>query len=143
MSAIPDLRLKRFFNEGPATAARANLSPSFAEPLAMAELLACEPEAAERLTHLALAYPGLHGGHELRAVIAGHYTRLAPDHVVVTCGADDALSSLFLALVEPGDHVVVHVCGAETSSGAIPAQISHARSSAPQSGVPAPLRHRL
>ncbi len=33
MRAIPDFRLKRFFNEGPATTARANLSPSFAEPL--------------------------------------------------------------------------------------------------------------
>ncbi len=97
MRAIPDFRLKRFFNEGPATTARANLSPSFAEPLAMAELLAFEPDAAARLTRLALAYPGLHGGRELRAAIAGQYAHLEPDHVVVTCGADDALSSLFLA----------------------------------------------
>ncbi len=108
MRAIPDFRLKRFFNEGPATAARANLSPSFAEPLPLAQLLAFESEATERLTRLSLAYTEIHGGREVRAAIAAQYDHLAPDHVVVTCGADDALSSLFLALVEPGDHVIVH-----------------------------------
>ncbi len=108
MSAIGDFPLKRFFSEGPAAAARANLSPSFAEPLPLAELLACEPDAAERLARLSLAYPGIHGGRVLRAAIAGRYARLQPEHVIVTCGGDDALASLFLALVRPGDHVIVH-----------------------------------
>ena len=108
MSAIGDFPLKRFSSEGPAAAARANLSPSFAEPLPLAELLACEPDAAERLARLSLAYPGIHGGRALRAAIAGRYAHLRPEHVIVACGGDDALASLFLALVRPGDHVIVH-----------------------------------
>ncbi len=108
MSTIGDFPLKRFFSEGPATAARANLSPSFAEPLPLAELLACEPDAAARLAGLSLAYPGIHGGRELRVAIAGQYALLQPEHIIVTCGGDDALASLFLALVRPGDHVIVH-----------------------------------
>ncbi len=108
MSAIGDFELKRFFSEGAATAARANLSPSFAEPLPMAELLACEPDAAECLARLPLGYTEIHGGHALRAAIADRYAGIGPDHVVGTAGADDALASLFLALVRPGDHIIVH-----------------------------------
>ncbi|MDP9368878.1 MAG: aminotransferase class I/II-fold pyridoxal phosphate-dependent enzyme [Chloroflexota bacterium] len=107
MRTIPDFELKRFFNEGSASTARANLSPSFAEPLSTADLLAFEPDAAAELTRLPLSYPGMHGGLELRAAIANQYRQLGPDAIVATCGADDALSLLFMALVGAGDHVIV------------------------------------
>ena len=109
MRTIPDFELKRFFNDGAASAARANLSPSFAEPLSTAELLAFEPDAAARLTRLPLSYTGMHGGLELRAAIAGQYRLLGLDAIIATSGADDALSLLFMALVGAGDHVVVQV----------------------------------
>ena len=90
MRSIPDFEPKRFFDDGSAGAARANLSPSFAEPLSTAELLAFEPDAAAQLTRLPLSYPGVHGGLELRAAIANRYRQLGPD---------DALSLLFMASV--------------------------------------------
>jgi aspartate/methionine/tyrosine aminotransferase len=107
MRTIPDFELKRFFNENAARTARANLSPSFAEPLSTAELLALEPDAAAQLTRLPLSYTGMHGGLELRTAIANQYRHLGPEAVIATCGADDALSLLFMALVEAGDHVIV------------------------------------
>ncbi len=107
MRTIRDFELKRFFNDGPASGARANLSPSFAEPLSTAELLAFEPDAAAELARLPLSYTGIHGGLELRAAIAVQYHDLNPDGIIATCGADDALSLLFMALVGVGDHVIV------------------------------------
>ncbi len=107
MRTIPDFALKRFFNDGAARAARANLSPSFAEPLSTAELLAFEPDAAAQLTCLPLSYTGMHGGLELRAAIASQYRHLGPDEILAACGADDALSLLFMAMVGAGDHVIV------------------------------------
>ncbi len=108
MRTIPDFALKRFFNDGLASTARANLSPSFAEPLSTAELLAFEPDAAAHLTRLPLSYTAMHGGPELRTAIASQYRQLGPEDIIATCGADDALALLFLALVEAGDHVIVH-----------------------------------
>ncbi len=107
MRTIPDFALKRFFNDRAASAARANLSPSFAEPLSTAELLAFEPDAAAQLTRVPLSYTGMHGGLELRTAIANQYRHLGPDEILAACGADDALSLLFMALVEAGDHVIV------------------------------------
>lgn len=127
MRTMPDFPLKRFFNQPAAAKARANLSPSFAEPLGTAALLALEPEAAERFATLPLNYTPAFGAVSLREAIAARYGRITPDEVVAACGGDDTLPSLFMALLQPGDHVVVHSpfyqplaglaawCGAEIS----------------------------
>jgi len=127
MRAMPDFALKRFFNQPAAATARANLSPSFAEPLGTATLLALEPGAAERFAALPLGYTTAFGGVPLREAITARYERIMPDEVVVACGGDDILPSLFMALLQPGDHVIVHSpvyqpltglaewCGAEIS----------------------------
>jgi aspartate/methionine/tyrosine aminotransferase len=87
--------------------ARANLSASFAQPRGMAALLAMEPGAAERFAAMPLGYTAAFGGPPLRAAIAACYERVEPDEVVATCGGDDSLPSLFLALLQPGDHAIV------------------------------------
>lgn len=127
MRAMPDFALKRFFNQPAAATARANLSPSFAEPLETTALLALEPEAAERFVALPLGYTTAFGGVPLREAITARYERITPDEVVAACGGDDTLPSLFMALLQPGDHVIVHSpvyqpltglaawCGAEIS----------------------------
>lgn len=127
MRTMPPFHLKRFFNQPAAATARANLSPSFAEPLGTADLLALEPGAAERLAHLPLGYTVAFGGAELRGAIAARYSEVEPGQVVAACGGDDALPTLFMALLQPGDHVVVQSplyqpltsvaawCGAEVS----------------------------
>jgi aspartate/methionine/tyrosine aminotransferase len=48
----------------------------------------------------------------LRKAVAAHYhrhqgTEIGPDHVVVTSGATEALAACILALVQPGDEVIV------------------------------------
>ena len=57
-------------------------------------------------------YPPMRGLPELREAVAAHYRRdqqleLAPDQVVVTSGATEALAASLMALVSPGDEVVL------------------------------------
>ncbi|MFP5448735.1 MAG: aminotransferase [Alphaproteobacteria bacterium] len=58
-------------------------------------------------------YPPMAGLPDLRAAVAGHYRRtqgleLDPtSEVVITSGATEALAATFLALIEPGDEVIV------------------------------------
>jgi len=107
MRAMPDFPLKRFFNQPAATTARANISPSFAEPRGTAALLALEPGAAEEFVALPLGYTTAFGGVALRRALAARYDTVAPEQIVAACGSDDILPSLFMALLQPGDHVVV------------------------------------
>ncbi len=57
-------------------------------------------------------YPPMMGIPELRAAVAAHYRRfqhlaIGPDDVMVTSGATEALAGALLALIEPGDEVVL------------------------------------
>jgi aspartate/methionine/tyrosine aminotransferase len=68
--------------------------------------------AAEALTKGSNQYPPMRGLPELRAAVAAHYRRhqgfeLDPAQVIVTSGATEALASSLIALIEPGDEVVL------------------------------------
>jgi aspartate/methionine/tyrosine aminotransferase len=68
--------------------------------------------AAAAVTGASNQYPPMRGTPELRAAVASHYARqqglaLCPDHVIVTSGATEALAASLLALVEPGDEVLL------------------------------------
>lgn len=68
--------------------------------------------AARALRERSNQYPPMAGVPELRAAIAGYYARaqglaLEADGVVVTSGATEALAAAILALVGPGDEVLV------------------------------------
>ena len=57
-------------------------------------------------------YPPMRGLPELRQAVADHYRDhqrldVAPDQIVVTSGATEALASSLMALIEPGDEVVL------------------------------------
>ncbi len=106
--------LKDFFYTDEAGGAEYNLSRSFAEPLAINELLALEPDAGERLCAMALGYPGLDGSEGLRAAIAARYSGFSSDDVIATTGLDDALATIALSLVEPGDRVIVQTPAYQT-----------------------------
>ncbi len=99
-------RLKTFFSSG-AASARLNLSSSFAEPLSMAELIQLEPALPERLAALSLNYPAADGGELLRERIAS-FIGVAPEEVLVTNGADEALTITYAALIGRTSRVVVH-----------------------------------
>ncbi|WP_333586493.1 aminotransferase [Phenylobacterium sp.] len=70
-------------------------------------------KAAEAVLEGYNQYPPMAGLPELRTAVAGHYHRtqgLALDpmtEVVITSGATEALAATFLALIEPGDEVIV------------------------------------
>jgi aspartate/methionine/tyrosine aminotransferase len=70
-------------------------------------------EAASRaLRQKSNQYPPMRGLPTLRSAIASYYARdqhidLADDEIVVTSGATEALAASFLALVQPGDEVIL------------------------------------
>jgi aspartate/methionine/tyrosine aminotransferase len=111
---IEQFLLKDFFYAPDAGKAAYNLSRSFAEPMAIGELLALEPDAREKLDEIALGYPGVDGSAPLRAAIAERYPGISPEMVIATAGLDDALAGLALALVEPGDRVIVQTPAYQT-----------------------------
>ena len=68
--------------------------------------------AATALTTGSNQYPPMLGLPELRGAVADHYAAtqglaLSPDEVVVTSGATEALAAAILAIVSPGDEVVM------------------------------------
>jgi len=69
-------------------------------------------KAREALSGAASQYPPMRGLPELRHAVAAHYRHhqgleLDPAQVIVTSGATEALASSLLALIEPGDEVVL------------------------------------
>ena len=68
--------------------------------------------AARALAERSNQYPPMLGLPELRAAVADHYARwqgldLSPDEVVITSGATEALAAAILAVVEPGDEIIM------------------------------------
>jgi len=72
------------------------------------DLLALEPNAAERLESLWLGYTESSGNPELRQVISAMYERVKADQVLVHAGAEEAIFNFMNVALSPGDHVVVH-----------------------------------
>ncbi|TFU06256.1 aminotransferase [Polymorphobacter arshaanensis] len=68
--------------------------------------------AADALFNESNQYPPMSGLPGLRAAVAAHYSAhqgldLTPDEIIVTSGATEALAASILALVRPGDEVVL------------------------------------
>jgi aspartate/methionine/tyrosine aminotransferase len=74
---------------------------------------AIRQKAAEAVLDGYNQYPPMPGLPELREAVAGHYARFQGldldwrNEITVTSGATEALACAFLALIEPGDQVVV------------------------------------
>ena len=69
-------------------------------------------KAADALLHGYNQYPPMAGLPELRAAVAEHYRRFQglefqPEQVLVTSGATEAIAASILALIQPGDEVVL------------------------------------
>jgi aspartate/methionine/tyrosine aminotransferase len=68
--------------------------------------------ASDALFNESNQYPPMSGLPGLRAAVAAHYAvhqglDLTPDEIIVTSGATEALAASILALVQPGDEVVL------------------------------------
>ncbi len=86
-----------------------NLGQGFPEMAEPPELIAAAQAA---LVGHSNQYPPMRGLADLRGAIADYYRReqgldLGPDNVVVTSGGTEALAASLLALVRPGDEVVL------------------------------------
>ena len=69
-------------------------------------------KAAQALTQGSNQYPPMRGLPELREAVAAHYNArqglgVEPDRIIVTSGATEAIAASLLALVSPGDEVVL------------------------------------
>ena len=83
------------------------LSSSDCESVAVADLLALEPDARERLDGLRLGYTEVPGSFELRGAIASLYERTGAEEVVALAAAEEGIFAVEHAVLEPGDHAVV------------------------------------
>lgn len=69
-------------------------------------------KAADAITHGSNQYAPMRGLPVLREAVAAHYARhqgveVRPEDVIVTSGATEALASAIMALVSPGDEVLL------------------------------------
>ena len=87
------------------------LCSSDCQSLAVQDLLALEPDAAERFHSHWLGYTESQGAPSLRQEICRIYTTIQPDQVLVHNGAEEGIFLFMLAALQPGDHVIVHSPG--------------------------------
>ncbi|MEM7243920.1 MAG: aminotransferase class I/II-fold pyridoxal phosphate-dependent enzyme [Acidobacteriota bacterium] len=91
------------------------LSSSDCETLSVAELLALEPDAEDELLGLRLGYTETLGDPRLRASVARMYESIEPDQLLVHSGAEEVIFSFMNVALEPGDHLVVHHPGYQST----------------------------
>ncbi len=78
------------------------------ESLTVAELLALEPGARDAFEQVYLGYTEAPGSVGLRTEIATLYETIGAEDVLVHSGAQEAIFGFMNAVLEPGDHIVVH-----------------------------------
>jgi aspartate/methionine/tyrosine aminotransferase len=84
------------------------LCSSDCESLSVGDLLAFEPEAEQGLKRHWLGYTESSGAPSLRQEISRIYTGIQPEQVLVHSGAEEAIFLFMQAVLQPGDHVIVH-----------------------------------
>jgi aspartate/methionine/tyrosine aminotransferase len=84
------------------------LCSSDCESLSVGDLLAFEPGAEEGLKRHWLGYTESEGALALREEISRIYTGIQPEEVLVHSGAEEAIFLFMHAVLQPGDHIIVH-----------------------------------
>jgi aspartate/methionine/tyrosine aminotransferase len=104
---LPDFELERFFARWEFRVEHL-LCASDVEGYRLPELLEMmDAEVREMWDGLSLGYTEANGHPLLRREIAGLYTDLEPDEVLVHSGAQEAIFTFANVALEPGDHVIV------------------------------------
>ncbi len=104
---IPPFKLERYFAKYEFNTEYL-LCSSDCEAMTIAELLAFEGGAAERFQQTWLGYTESQGSPTLRQAICGVYETIQPEHVLVHAGAEEAIFLFMHAMLEKGDHIIVH-----------------------------------
>lgn len=84
------------------------LCSSDCEAMSIADLLAFEEGAAEKFQNVWLGYTESLGSPSLRKEIAGMYSTVQPEDVLVFSGANEAIYLFMLAALKENDHIIVH-----------------------------------
>lgn len=103
---IAPFRIEQYFALHEFTAPHL-LSSSDAECVSIADILALEPDAADRLFSQQLRYTQSEGAPELRAAASAIYTTTTAHDIVVVSAAEEGIFAAYHALLQAGDHVVV------------------------------------
>jgi aspartate/methionine/tyrosine aminotransferase len=103
---LAPFRIEQFYARHEFTT-RYMLSSSDCESRSIAELLAFEPDAHERLLGQRLGYTESTGAPELREAIAGMHDSISAGDVLVATCAEEGIFLLYHALLKPGDHAIV------------------------------------
>lgn len=82
------------------------LTQSDCESMKVADLLKYEPEAEEKLMQSWLGYTEVPGNPELLALVAGLYTNIKEDNILMHAGAQEAIFDYMSVMLEKGDHVI-------------------------------------
>jgi len=107
---LPSFKLERYFAKHEFSA-EFLLCSSDCEAMSVADLLAFEAGAAEKLQNVWLGYTESLGSPDLRKEICNLYTSMQPDDILVHTGAGEAIYLFMYAAFERGDHVIVHSPG--------------------------------
>ena len=84
------------------------LCGSDCESMTIEDLLALEPDAADRFHRQWLGYTESLGSPALRAEICKIYRDISPEQVLVHTGAEEAIFLFMHAMLTAEDHVIVH-----------------------------------
>jgi aspartate/methionine/tyrosine aminotransferase len=84
------------------------LCSSDCESVSVGDLLGFEPGAEEGFKNLRLGYTESSGAPTLRNEISKIYTSVQPEQVLVHSGAEEAIFLFMHAVLQPGDHLIVH-----------------------------------
>jgi aspartate/methionine/tyrosine aminotransferase len=103
----PPFELERFFAKYEFNVEYV-LCGSDCESFSIEEILALDPGAGGAFKDHWLGYTESRGDPTLRHAIAGLYDTVGDDEVLVHAGAEEAIFLFMHAMLNPGDHVIVH-----------------------------------
>jgi aspartate/methionine/tyrosine aminotransferase len=104
---LPPFKLERYFARYEFNT-KYLLCASDCESMSVADLLALEMDAAERLQQLWLGYTESQGSPTLRAEICKLYETMQVEDILVHTGAEEAIFLFMFAAFKEYDHVIVH-----------------------------------
>jgi len=104
---IKPFKLERIFAKYEFNA-RYLLASSDCESLSIEDLLAFEDGSEDKFKKVWLGYTESLGSPTLREEISRIYETTSPDQVLVHSGAEEAIFTFMQAVLDPGDHLIVH-----------------------------------
>ena len=102
---INDFKLECYFGRYEFTALYL-LTQSDCESMTAEQLLDMDPGAKEAYLGQRLGYAETWGDPELRELIAGLYSNMSAENILVFHGAQEAIFGYMNVMLEPGDHMI-------------------------------------